>query len=629
MTEGRATGRTLRGRKRGGREPHELAATVAPESVLAELVRNLAETVDGQVAYAVPAGRSHVVVESWPQAMAGVVEATGAEPVAGGGTVFVVRPTVWDDAARELLRTTASWLGLAIRLARLRIDHDAADLRERRLRQELHAARTRLARIRDLERRRLVAAITTTTLRELNQVRRFLQATASDPTALVAARRALEELIDNFRAVVRGVYPAMLPDQGPRAALEELAATLPRPVSFSGDLGHRAGWELESGFYHAVAAALTFVADGGESRAAVTVTFGRDDALRARVVAPGWTSVDAVRAALAHDTDRIAALGGDMSCAVTDGTATIVVRLAERLESGAAPTIDERGLARSALYREVRALVRSGQEATDGTQERVRWDAVAERLTMSPRLAVLGPKGTRPTVPSAVGGVTVLAVDAAADRQLADEFVADDGPRGGVDAVLCAPAVASDAFRSALRTGRRRVPLVEADTADAVTRMAESLAARGPVVNARRAVVAMAELVRALPREHPLRWAVERVSMDAHELAELDLLDDLEAGDVLRTVAPAASRLLGANGIDPRSRLGLAEHVGDAEIGAAARGAASWWRAHAEHPAISRRDQLACEVLVRTAEGLLAQAVSPGDDAADRGALARRRPDVE
>jgi hypothetical protein len=71
----------------------------------------------------------------------------------------------------------------------------------------------------------------------------------------------------------------MLPDRGPAAALEELAATLPTPVRFTGDLGRRVGWEVESGLYHAVAAVLNLVA--GRGGPPVSVVFGRASACSA------------------------------------------------------------------------------------------------------------------------------------------------------------------------------------------------------------------------------------------------------------------------------------------------------------------------------------------------------------
>lgn len=169
----------------------------------------------------------------------------------------------------------------------------------------------------------------------------------------------------------------------------------------------------------------------------------------------------------------------------------------------------------------------------------------------------------------AARGVAVLVVDAPADRVPAEEFLADDGPLSGVDAVLVS-----------------------------------AMAAHGPAIAARRAVAAMTELVRALPGDHRLRWAVERVGVDAHEFAELDLLQDLERGDLLRGVVSSAARLLGADGVDPRSRLGLPEGATTDEIRSRARDEVTRWRAHAEHPASGGRDRVACEVLVRTAEGL-------------------------
>lgn len=582
--------------------PYEVAAAEPPEKLVAALVRNLAEGVGGQAAYAVPADTGHAVVESWPPGLTAVADAAGEEPVAGGGVVSVLAPNRWDDAARAMLRDTAVWLGVAVRLTRQRTEHDAAALRARRLRGELATARARLDRVRDLERHRLVRAITATTLRDLDGVRIRLRAVTSDGSGLDDVRDALDDLIDDFRVVVRGVFPAMLPDRGPRAALEELAATLPRPVTFAGDLGRRTGWQLESGFYHAVAATLNLLADK-ESPHTVTVTFGRDDALRARISAEGTLTAGQLQTALGQDAERVTVLGGDMGCAVVDGTAVVTVRLAERIEPVATQTADPAVLERSAIHRQVRELVRQGQEATEGKPERASWDAVAERLTMPVRLAVVGPG----PVPSSAPGVSVLAVDAPADRALAEEFLADGGPRGGVAAVLCR-TVPTPEFRTVLRGGRHRVTLTESSPEEFTSHLealTEALAARAPVIAARRAVTTMVDLVRTLPKDHHLRWAVDRIGADTHEFAELDLLDDLNRGFVLRGLTTAAARLLGADGMDPRARLGLLPTTTDDQVATAARDAITRWRAHGEHPAVGGRDRAACEVLVRTAEGLL------------------------
>jgi hypothetical protein len=579
------------------RPAYEVAGQARPEHLAGALVRNLAEAVDGQVVYAVPTDRGRTVVESWPAGLSSVpaaaLDAAVTEPVGGGGAVFVVAAARWDDTTRTLLRDTAVWLGTAARLTRLRVDQDAAGRRARRLHGELAAARTRVAKVRDLERHRLVTAITTTTLRDLAGIAGRLRGVTEDGSGLAPAQEALDELIDEFRVVVRGVFPAMLPDRGPRAALEELAATLACPVGFTGDLGRRLGWQLESGFYHAVAAALNLLC-GRTSAGPVTVAFGRDDAMHARVSAPVSLLSEELRALLCHDAERIEVLGGEMACGVTDGTAVVSVRLAERVEQVQPTRADEARRVGSALYQQVGELLRQGQQVFAGRPEQARWDAVAERLTTLPRLAVVG--GAVP----AAAGVSVLAVDAVADRALAEEFRADDGPLGSVDAVLCR-ATPPPEFRKALLGGRNRVVLAATDQADEVV---ASLVARGPVITARRALVAMAELVRALPYDHRLRWAVDRILVDAHEFTELDLLDELEQGGLLRGVASAAARLLGGDGVDPCSRLGLSAGATSAQITAAAREAVVRWRVHGEHPATGGRDRAVCEVLVRTAERL-------------------------
>jgi hypothetical protein len=483
----------------------------------------------------------------------------------------------------------------------LRADREQAEARAQRLKAEVTAARERLAEVRDLERRRLVGAITATTLRDLADVRERLQGLAAGTTAddLAEVRGSLDDLLDDFRTVVRGVYPAMLPDRGPRAALEELAAMLPRPVHFRGELGRRVGWQVESGLYHAVAAVLNVLA-GLESGEPIVVEFRRDDALRVRLIAPaGELSVRELSATLGHDAQRLAVLGGAMECAVTGGSAVVNVRVAERIEpvdAAAAPAFEH-----SAIYRQVYELVRQGQRTTGDGPERARWDAVAERMAAPPRLAVVGGP---PDAPVPAGeAVTVVVAGGPADESLAEEFLADDGPRGAVDAVLCL-VTPTEGFRAVLRRGRQRVELTESASVD---RLARKLAAWRPVLAARRAVVTVTELVRP---DHPMRWAVERIGAEAHEITELDLLDEIERGDtrLLRTAGDAvvdAVRLLGAYGSDPRARLGLASDAGDVQVRAAAERAVRRWRAHAEHPATGGQDRAACEVLVRTAEGML------------------------
>src|SRR5262245_18845109 len=179
-----------------GVPPHELAATARPEDLVGALVRNLAEIVGGQAVYGEP---DAVPRASWPAEVCAAGQAV-REPVADGAVLFVTGARRFGDAEHAVLRETAVWLGIAARLTRLRADRDQAAARAAELRSAVIAARERLARVRDLERRRLVGAITTTTLRDLADLRGRLQ---TAPAELAEARGALDDLIDDFRTVVR------------------------------------------------------------------------------------------------------------------------------------------------------------------------------------------------------------------------------------------------------------------------------------------------------------------------------------------------------------------------------------------------------------------------------------------
>jgi len=587
--------------------PHELVATTPPDRLVAELVRNLAETIDGHAAYRVPRGSGLVTAAAWPDTGEAGQE-TARVPVTGGGVLVVARPARFAEPERLVLAETAGWLGVVSGVDRLRAEHERAGSRALALRAEVTAARKRLATVRDLERRRLVRAITATTLRDLDDIRgrlRDLDTTAPARSGLVDASGAMDELIENFRTVVRGVYPAMLPDRGPRAALEELAATLPHPVRFTGDLGRRAGWQLESGLYHSVAAVLNLLAGKDTvTDEPVAVDFGRDETMRVRIAAPGGSwSTEELRAALSQDRERLAALGGTLDGTVADGSALLTVRLGDRIDPAEIPPGAPR-YPEHPLYQRVWELVRQGQDAAGESGDGAGWDAVAERLGLPPRVAVVtdGEPDAAPEIPE----ITVVATAGPADKSLAQEFLADNGSLGSVDAVLCLVPPAP-AFAAALRWGRQRVELTESAT---LATVAARLTAWSPVIAARRALVAVRELLAGLPDSDPLRWAADRITAEAHEIAELDLLDDLERGGTGLPPEPRAEAvlLLGVQGTDAPTRLGLPSDASGDQVRVAAAAAVRRWRTRAGHPVTGGRDRAACEVLARTAEGLLSTA---------------------
>jgi hypothetical protein len=227
-------------------------------------------------------------------------------------------------ADRDLLHDVANGAALPLRVVALNAELSERVRRAAELAEELRASRRRLASARDAARRRLVAELSHATDDRLAALRTELAATRArladapeDLTpfrdALADARVRLDDLLDRFRTVASGVYPSVLRDHGPAAALDEVVADLPRPVRLHAHLSSRAAWELESGLYYAAASALRELAGRPaehelslrleECRGEISVVL--DDP--APPVAP-----DRLQAVLADDADRLVALGGGL-----------------------------------------------------------------------------------------------------------------------------------------------------------------------------------------------------------------------------------------------------------------------------------------------------------------------------
>lgn len=254
-------------------------------------------------------------------------------------------------ADRLLVRDVANGAALLLRGVALNAELAERVRRADDLAAQLRGSRQRLTRARDVERRRLLGELSHVTADRLAGLRTEITLATADlakpsPTGAVAqeslarARGVLDDLLERFRVIARGVYPAVLRDHGPVAALDEVATDVPRPVRITGILRERLPWEIESGLYYVAAAALQELGTGSPAtELAVAVTREVD-----RVVvsvedpAPSVT-VERLREALADDAERLAALGGDIELiGGTDGTGPVRIRawLPVRLE----PVVD-------------------------------------------------------------------------------------------------------------------------------------------------------------------------------------------------------------------------------------------------------------------------------------------------
>lgn len=106
-----------------------------------------------------------------------------------------------------------------------------------------------------------------------------------------------------------------------------------------------------------------------------------------------------------------------------------------------------------------------------------------------------------------------------------------------------------------------------------------------------------------------VRAAVRRELADVHGFRELRLLGTIRAGgvDLPPDQTAEITRLIGGSGIDPAARLGLPATADVYTLRDAAIDAARTWRARAGHPLLAPASASACQVAVRSAEGIVAQ----------------------
>jgi hypothetical protein len=397
--------RFLGARREPGGAPHVVLATATPDTAVAELVANLALRTGAASAAFLTGTDDHPNVH-WPQVPDTPLPASLGAPVLDGTarrgelTVTLPQGAAATAANQQVLEETAACVAVALRGQRLQAQLGATSKDVERLAADLQATHEQLAVVRDAERRRLVAALIAATTEQLTGVRDTVRQLADgDVLALDTLRDRLGELIDSFRTVVRGVHPTVLREHGPLVALEELASDLPRPVRFDGTRFRRSGWEVESGFYHGVAAVLPVLA-AAHGRHALRVTLANDAGqLRAviRDEPAHRTWIARVRDALAVDADRIAALGGALVPEVTAGGIAVTVTMGDRFVQ-TSPDADQSGPDEpgvAAVDEVWTLLIRLRELAADGVRaDQARasaWAAIGERLDEPPCIAVTGP----------------------------------------------------------------------------------------------------------------------------------------------------------------------------------------------------------------------------------------------
>lgn len=141
-------------------------------------------------------------------------------------------------------------------------------------------------------------------------------------------------------------------------------------------------------------------------------------------------------------------------------------------------------------------------------------------------------------------------------------------------------------------------------------RVLETLfAGRSGALKARSALAALDAVLKSdPPADADSLWReVERIEAGAHEFAEMRLLSALHSGALVLPGddGPTAERLLGAEGADFRTRLGLPGDAPDDEVQAALGEALTRWQERSANPMLNRVEVEAVSILVRSCEGML------------------------
>ena len=145
---------------------------------------------------------------------------------------------------------------------------------------------------------------------------------------------------------------------------------------------------------------------------------------------------------------------------------------------------------------------------------------------------------------------------------------------------------------------------------DLLKLIAVQFEARSALLRARSAIGALDDILQRHRRagSDDLRASVERVRSNAHDFQELRLLATLRTEPVSLTpqLIEEAERLLGAEGVDDRSRLGLHDDFPEIDPRTAALEHLARWRSMQQNPTSERALSAVCSTVVRTCEGIVA-----------------------
>ncbi len=294
---------------------------------VADLVRDLAGTPPADVA--VPVGRAlsdpTLEVAYWMPSRRGYVDAQGrpydlpapgsrraVTPLAHDGepvAALVHDPALLDEP--KLLDSVCAAARLSLENARLHAELQAQLLKVRESRTRLVTAadveRGRIERdLHDGAQQRLVALAL-----DLRLAERGLAAADPKTKALLAAAvDSLQTAVQDLRELAHGVYPAILTQSGLAAALDDLAARTPVPVTIVDAPAKRLPPDVEAAAYFVTCEALANAVKHSGANAVQIAVVAEERMLLVTVTDDGIGGADADGSGLRGLADRVEARGG-------------------------------------------------------------------------------------------------------------------------------------------------------------------------------------------------------------------------------------------------------------------------------------------------------------------------------
>jgi PAS domain S-box-containing protein len=213
-------------------------------------------------------------------------------------------------------------------------------------RAELAASRARIVAAGDAERRRLERNLHDGAQQQLvslslalRMARSSLDEGSQTSAMLDAASDQLMQALADLRELARGIHPAILTDQGLRAAVEALARRCPVPVELSIDAPNDTSPQVEAASYYVISEALTNAAKYANAQTVRVTVVGNDAQLRVEVADDGRGGADrTLGSGLNGLADRVSALGGQLRIVSPVGGGTTVTAhlpIAEAVNAGA------------------------------------------------------------------------------------------------------------------------------------------------------------------------------------------------------------------------------------------------------------------------------------------------------